>query len=80
MPKLEDFVVKKPALLAGEGHIRGGLVGGAVQTGLIVVIQHPALAPKMLNYRIDGSLFVYIIFQASSGRELDQNKGLPSIL
>ena len=35
---------------------------------------------KMLNYRIDGSPFVYIIFQASSGRELDQNKGLPSIL
>ena len=35
---------------------------------------------KMLNYRIDGNLFVYIIFQASSGRELDQNKELPSIL
>ena len=34
----------------------------------------------MLNYRIDGSPFVYIIFQASSGRELDQNNGLPSIL
>ena len=40
----------------------------------------PLLYSKMLNYRIDGSPFVYIIFQASSGRELDQNKGLPSIL
>ena len=30
----------------------------------------------MLNYRIDGSLFVYIIFQASTGREMDHNKGL----
>ena len=32
--------------------------------------------PKILN----GSPFVYIIFQVSSGRELDQNKGFPSIL
>ena len=36
--------------------------------------------PKMLNYRIDGSLSVYIILRASSARELDQNKGLSSIL
>ena len=28
----------------------------------------------------DGSPFVNIIFQAISGRELDQNKGCPSIL
>ena len=31
---------------------------------------------KNVKLQIDGSPFVYNIFQASSGRELDKNKGL----
>ena len=35
---------------------------------------------KTFKYRTAGSSFVYIILQASSGREMDQNKELPAIL
>ena len=36
--------------------------------------------PKTLKYRTGRSSFVYIFFQASSGREMDQNKGLLQVL
>ena len=35
---------------------------------------------KSIDYRSSRSLFVYIIFQASSGREMDHNKGLRLLL
>ena len=35
---------------------------------------------KTFKYRTGQSLFVYIFLQASSGREMDQNKGLRSVL
>ena len=38
------------------------------------------LHSKTFKYRTGQSLFVYIFLQASSGREMDQNKGLRSVL
>ena len=32
--------------------------------------------PRITYHRMRRNQFVYIIFQASSGREMDQNKGL----